>query len=72
MTKRRRREKNPKRESNGIQDGYQRKMKEIFIAVKRRDATVTCFILIPACPLTRVTLKNVHRALVILTIKQTI
>jgi hypothetical protein len=61
----RRREENPKRKSNVMQDGYQRKMKEIFIAMKHRDTVVMYVILIPVCPLTRVALKIMHRALVI-------
>jgi hypothetical protein len=68
----RRREKNPKRKSKVMRDGYQRKMNEIFIAIKCLMATVMNVILIPACPLMRVVLKNIHHTLVIQMVKQTI
>jgi hypothetical protein len=61
----RRREENPKQGSEGMWDGYQRKMKEIFIAGKCHDATVTDVISIPVCPLVCVALKTMHRAPVI-------
>jgi hypothetical protein len=72
MAKRRMREENPKRGSEGMRDGYQSKMKETFIAGKHRDVIVTCIVLIPARPLTRVTSKIVHHATVIQVGKQTI
>jgi hypothetical protein len=61
----RRREENSKRESKGMRDGYQRKMKEIFISVKRCSATVMGIVSIPARPLAHVALKIMHHAPVI-------
>jgi hypothetical protein len=52
----RRREENPNRESKGMRDDYQHKMKEIFIAVKCRSAIVTGVVSIPARPLAHVAL----------------
>jgi hypothetical protein len=49
-----RREENPKQGSEGMQDGYQRKMKEIFIVGKHHGATLTDVISIPACPLVHI------------------
>jgi hypothetical protein len=53
-----------------MQDGYQRKMKEIFIAEKRHGVTVTGIISITVHPLMRVALKIMHRAPVIQAGKQ--
>jgi hypothetical protein len=70
VTKRRRKEENPKQGSEWMQDGYQRKMKEIFIAEKRHGVTVTGIISITVHPLMRVALKIMHRAPVIQAGKQ--
>jgi hypothetical protein len=72
MAKRRRKEENPKKGSEGMQDGYQCKTKEIFIVGKHHGATVTNVISIPMCPLAQVTLKDMHQASVIQAGKQTI
>jgi hypothetical protein len=53
VAKRRRREENPKRESKGMRDGYQRNTEQVFIAVKCHGATVTDAILIPMRPQAR-------------------
>jgi hypothetical protein len=64
---------NPKREKReGMRDGYQRKMKEIFTALKRRAATVMGVILAPTRLLERAILRAVHHAPVIQTVKQTV
>jgi hypothetical protein len=43
--------------------------KEVFIAVKRHDATVMAAVLILACPVVHIALKIVHHAPVIQTVK---
>jgi hypothetical protein len=72
VAKRRRGVENPKQESKGMRDDYQRKMKEIFIAVKHRSAIVMGIVLIPARSLVHVALKIMHHAPIVQTVKQTI
>jgi hypothetical protein len=64
---------NPKAsEEDGMRDGYQCKMKEIFIAheVSRDYSNVR--VMVPARPLECVILRIVHHAHVIQTVKQTV
>jgi hypothetical protein len=70
VAKRRRREENRKQESKGMQDGYKRKTKEIFLAMEHRGAIVTGIISFPVRPLVHVALKTVHHAPVIQADKQ--
>jgi hypothetical protein len=71
VVKRRRREENPKRQVKECEMAINARQKVYLYPVKHRSATVIGIISIPTRPITRATLKTMHHALVIRTVKQT-